>query len=568
MTRNGNQHSQTMPLLLILILPTACFALNSFPEPDVSRVLYVYNDNSTIDTDENGTIDHWQILAKLEQMYGTLPNVLGVKTVISFNSEEQAQSSHVDQLHFDFDTSSVYGNDTAVSLAPGNQYPLQEIGAWFDADSAHRWGKVTQIELLMGMMLKTRGNAKIGLLPQDNGGMDSTLYRSFSAWLWTWLAPGCGSNGYFAGKKVWRSTQNPYKTIVDATNNWEIEPNQMYAKFGQIAVYDPPDSTRLWVWCPTLLDGNHVQDVLDMLDRSQHHVIPASGIARETEWAVMDESSGSLNYRAPYRNMAGFADTLQVTFPAQVLADVDSSSADGTDTIYVGWPGHITLPAGDSCAFYFTAASKHSPRPDESGIWFNKIQFPIVPGAFCWTPESYNSYTIRDTSLRPSGEGTQTLLCEAIHEGFTYAVGHCFEPFSGGLPQTKALVNGIRVPHLTFAQYASALIRSTMFSEVAIGNGLGYFRQALTGEGEAATFSGNCSEVVSYSATMPAGADSILFTRITDDGDTLLTLVNTSPGGSVNQSLGTRWHDKPLEKVLVTIIDQEGTYHTNEFIAP
>lgn len=555
-------------VVFLLLLPALCFAANVFPEPDPSQVLIVYNEASTLDTDNDGVYDHRQIIEKLWEIRGDTSNILGINTEITYNTESHAQAIHVDLMHYGLDVSSPYGESAGQNVTGAEEYILQEIAEWFDADSINRWGTVIYIELLMGMPLKIRGNDNVGQLPEDAEG-DSTLYRSVASWIWTYLAPGAEENTYFDDVRVSkRHIGNPYCDQVEA-GDWQFYPGVL--KTYATGILSVIDTFRLWVALPTLLDGNHVDDVLGMLDRSETKIIQSSGVADADYWAVFDEANGSAVYK-PIQSYTGLPESLDVIFPSRTLADIDSvPAAAGTDTVFVGWTGDVTLQSGDTCALYFTAASKHSPRPSTSNRWYYNIEFPIAPGAITWVSESYASYTIRDTSLRPPGEGTQTLICEAIENGFTYAVGNCYEPFGNGIPDADFIVNALRIPHLPFALMASAALGETygcLYSHVAVGPAIGFFRPAITGTGEAATFSGNCSEVVSYSATMPAVADSILFHVITTDGDTNITRVNTSPGGSVNQTLGTRWASKPTEKVLVTIVDTENNHHTTEFIAP
>lgn len=537
-------------LLLLLLLPAVCFAVNDFPEPDPSEMVTFYNSLCT-GIDVNAIID------ALYDVYGYPLNIADIPHRIDYNSGTQVSSIHIDKLHYDWDTSATYGNDVAVSLPGDEVYVLQAIAQWFDADSANRWGKVKYIQLV-GFALKVRGNSQVGILPEDTdityGLAKTTLYRSTASYIWTHLHPGVENNGSLSDTLF--RTNNPYYTQA-LTGNFSFVPGALNIITGTT----PPDTTKMWVALPTYLDGNTTQDVLDMLTRSQSHIIPASGVARSGVWAVFDQSGASTLY-------TDVEDSIQKVFPNQVLADIDSVDAAGTDTVYLGWSGDITLQAGDSCAILMTSASKHSPRPSQSNIWYHLFEPPIVPGALTWTYESLPAYTIRDTSLRNPSVKEQTLLCDAINQGFTYGLGNCFEPYTSGIPQGKTIVGAIRVPHLPFALVASAAFQYCKYSEVAIGPAIGYFRPALTASSETVTFTGACSEAVSYSGTMPASADSILFTRITASSETLITRVNTSPGGAVNQTISNLWRDKPLERVLVTIVDTLNVHHTTEFIAP
>lgn len=564
--------------LLFILLPLCAFGANLFTEPDPSEVLVVYNSNSTLDTDGNGVADHVQILEKLTEIRGTVPNTLAIATGIDYISESQAYAIHIDQLHYDLDTSQTYGDDASVSIG-SRDYILQKIAQWFDADSVNRWGRVKYIELVMGMPYKVRGNDNLGRLPENSGDIglsngDSTLYRSLACYIWTFLAPGAESNGYFSGKRVSRLRTNPYYSQVKLNGSFDFVPGLLKSGLQNGIV---GDSLAMWVAIPTYLDGNNVADVIAMLDRSQYEPVLASGAAKNDYWAVFDESNTG-DSRRPYQAIAALDDTLDKIFTGgRTLADIDSvPAAAGTDTVFVGWSGDVTLQSGDSCALYFTAASKHDPRPSTSNRWYYEIGFPIAPGALTWASESFNAYTPRDTSLRPPGEGTQTLLCEAIENGFTYGLGECYEPVSSGLPHPQMIANGMRIPNLPFALLASAALggdpngtgnKGTLYSHIAVGPAIGYFRPSLAASSETATFAGACSEQIIYSSTMPATADSVIFYRITEDAETLITRVNTSGGGAVNQTLGSLWSSKPLAKVLVTILDSEGVPSTTEFIS-
>jgi len=557
--------------------PASTLGANDFPEPTPGSCVSFYNVNSTLDTDNDGIADHFRVIDTLRAVRGQTLNLVGIETSTGYSTAGFAQCVHIDYIHEGLDTSP-YGDTPGVDLPVGYDYFFQAAMAWFDADSANRWGHVTRVEFIMGCPVGTRNNSSF-TGPADEGiYLDSTYYRSSAAWFWTWAAPGASQNGYFDSRKTYLNSDNPYYTQVQATGNWEFIPNTLWIHIG-VAGNPPRDSTKMWILCPTYLDGNTVEDVVNMISRSRHRIIQASGSARSDVWAVMDESStdsdedidSAYTWRAPYRLITGFADSLQIMFPSRVLQDDDSSSIKGSDTVFVGWPGHVTIPSGDSVAVYFSAASKNYPCPELSEDWYSKIGFPIVPGAMTWGCVSFDMSTIRDRSLVPSGALEQPQLFEAIHQGFTYAVGHKFEPTSANLIKTKSIVTGLHVPHLDFAQLVSGSLPKTMLGQVPLGPAIGYFRQALAPANlpdPPWPFQGTCSEYISCNFIAPDDADSVLFTCITESGDTTITRVDTSPGGTVTRTIGSRWNSTALAKVLITIVDTENIHHTSQYIAP
>lgn len=566
-----------MPLIVALAIAalgpasTLALAQTGLPAPDPSEVLTVYNSNSTRDGNSNGVYDNLEIIYKLQELRGTL-NLLGIPTSISYNTDDHPQSIHIDKLHFDFDTG-IYGQDAAVSLPAGEHYFLQDIAAWFEADSANRWGRVKYIELVgPDMPLGTRGNDNYPDVPADD--MDSTLYRSLASWC-IYLAPGTDQNGSLSTRHLHRQVHNPYLYKVWRTRDWTFPPGTLWART-QINGTNWADSLKLWVLPATVLDGNDVQDVLDLLDRAQHRIISPGGGVRENLWAVIDQCSGASETRAPYRNDPGFADSLADIFSTNILADDDSSSAAGSDTIYLGWPGDITLQAGDTCALFFSSASKHDPRPAASSIWSSQLQFPIAPGAVAWTSESFSSWTIRDTSLRPNAENTQSLICDAIHEGFTYAIGWMQEPLSSKMVNDELFLDGMNTPHVPWACIAAVACGDTfgltsnilLGEQVSIGPAIGYFRPALTSTAEANPLKGHCGEYFYYSGTVPDNSDTLLVTFVRSNGDTIHPTIanggryNITSGQSLNYSIGALWASDPNSQVIVTIKQSDGTLNS------
>ena len=449
--------------LLIILLASLGFA-----KPKPSEVLHVVNENSTIDTDANGVYDFQDCLNWWYGLYHDTSNVLRISTSVDYNTSDQPQSIHWDKFSIDFDTCARWGEDVAVSLAGGNEYILDEICEWYEADSAKRWGGVKYPILWKGMPLKLRGNSKVGGLP--GSWIDTTLYRPIPSALILFVRPGCDAaqsdlltNWFaepFTGSLWYRAnTRGAIRPFVPGVDRiW-----------GGLRSYHPFDTLGVWV-LPCVMDADSVTYLRRALSKSTESPI-INGKAKSRAWMVIDETESPLSDRA-YSDSPRYKNNVARIFGTRVLCDADCVSSAARETTYLGWTGNPTLRSGDSCLVFFNSGDSHTPVPDSSENWYRQLTFPIASGALTWGSESYFGYSTSGY-LRPGGTVTQAATADALKIGFTYVLASSHEPTNSGIPNDSTLSHVLNHRDIAFADFAYSVCYGSVWQYYPIGNPIG-----------------------------------------------------------------------------------------------
>lgn len=450
-------------VFLIVLLASLGFA-----NPKPSEVVHVINENSTLDTDANGIYDPQDGLNHWYSLYHDTSHVVRIKTVIQYNTSDNAQSMHWDLFSIDFDTSSLYGQDATVSLAGGNEYYLDEICEYMEADSAVRWKHIKYCILWIGGPLKLRQNDKITPLPTDTA--DSTIVKSIASALVLFLRPGCD----YRPSLITEEFDQRFRFI----NETQMGRERKYTfNSGHTKVYHPVgvgrDTLSIYM-LPTLLEADSIAQVRRMLSKSFKAPMVNGKPRNSSSWAVIDEAPGHSFTTSQFTDSAYFSGSVRSIFGPSVLWDKDSVA--NQDTCKLGWPGNPTLQSGDSCLFFWCAGEKHSPVPDSSEAWFRQLSFKPAAGALTWFNESYFAYSTRG-GTRPGGTQTQSLVSDAIAAGYTYTIGQAHEPYSSGITQTGKFSALIREPGHTFAEIAWMSNNYVCGLNVPVGNPIGVFNE-------------------------------------------------------------------------------------------
>lgn len=444
--------------LLIILLASLGFA-----KPKPSEVLHVVNENSTLDTDANGVYDFQDCLNYWYSLYHDTSHVVRIKTSIQYNTSDNAMSIHWDLFSIDFDTSSTWGQDATVSLAGGNEYILDEICEYMEADSAVRWRQIKYAALWFGMPLKLRHNDKVGNLPTSAYSGDSCIVKSIASALVLFVRPGCDVRPTqiepnFDNRLVYNSSQYNarfYNYTQGITSLYDI-----YQRNDTLAIY----------MLPTVLDADSIVHVRRMLAKSLESPIVNGKTRSKSSWAVIDEAPTHSYTTRQFTDSSYFRNTIRSLFNECVLWDKDSVA--NQDTCKIGWPGNPTLQSGDSVLFFWCAGEKHSPVPDSSEGWFRQINLKPANGSLTWFNESYFGYSTRG-GIRPSGTQTQSLVSDAIAAGYTYAIGQAHEPYASGMTNPIKMSVLLRQRDLPFAVLAHLSNYHVNSLNVPVGNPIG-----------------------------------------------------------------------------------------------
>jgi len=453
----------------------------TFARPKPSEVLHVVNDASTLDTDGNGIYDFQDCLNYWYSLYHDTSNVCRISTSIDYVTQDNAQEIHWDKLSIDFDTSAKWGSDVAVSLAGGKEYPLDELCAWYEADSVNRWGKVKYPILWMGFPPKLRGNAQITATPGSNP--DSSVYKSMPCALVMFLRPGCDAAQSDAltpwAARAWLSSSMYGRASTAAASPPAVAgQSEIFFNPGVDYICQPRnvsagDTLRIWV-LPTVMDADSVTYLRRALLKSTQSPIK-NGSAQARHWMVIDEtnSNGSdVLYSTTGAASAGYRNNVARVFGTHVLCDDDSMADADKDASYLGWTGEITLRSGDSCLVFFNSGDTHTPKPDSSANWYRQLTFPIANGALTWSSESYFGYSTRGY-LRPTGTLTQSATSDALKVGFTYVLANSHEPLTMGLINDRAVGYCLTKKDVPFAVFAWSVQPTGYHENLPIGNPIG-----------------------------------------------------------------------------------------------
>lgn len=446
--------------LIALIFPVVLYAGQLWGP---ANVLHVLNENSTLDKDANGIVDCQQSLNEWFAIYGDTSNVVRIKTSITYNTADHAQSIHWDLFSMGFDTSSRWGDDASVSLSVGNEYIRDEICEYYEADSAWRWSNLPFIAIHTDFPIKLRGNSKVGATPEDS--QDSCIYRSMCSALMLHIRPGC--DGIDSDNLTgWNAKR--WQNISYAAKKKRFVPGSELIVATGITNFDEVDSLSLWV-LPTFIDGDSIGHIISALRKSAIPLLSNSS-AGSSDWFVIDQAgTGTLN---TYNSTDTVTSAMHSYWGDRVLRDIDSVSLAATDTVYLGWSGDPTLRSGDSCSFYICDGSYHSPTPDSSEYWIRQVGFKIASPAIAIFWESYYGYS-HAGNIRPTAVQTQSLESELIRAGFAYTIGNSHEPTALGMPYLERILTSMKTPGITFAEVAWAASLYSYWQYQPIGNPIG-----------------------------------------------------------------------------------------------
>lgn len=538
-------------------------------------------------------------------MVATYPTIhtCSCKTTATSNDLNYPQAIKIDMTHPDADTSVTTSDNIAVSsqITSGGDYLLVRAKQCFDMFGGS--DSIKGIITLSGIPRLIRQNSSGPFTTPAHGGgadRDKTIIRSVDAFLEIFLA--YGDSAQFDSSNI-ELRGKYYCGYGDSLESGRWLPVFQSGAYWNKSLTTVSDSIQQLV-VVTRLDGMHEDDVLGLIAKSQN-ISAFNADGTTDKWIVVDalaDGSRSGGYpHNPFSTLASKGNASLFFYDALSIFGYDKMLFDTRDTLfavtvgdtlighptlnpdtcstYFGYGGGQTLSAGDSAIMYLTPAYYHG-----SGIPANimyEANVPLANGAFMTTQESFNCWTIRDTSLRSGSGTTQSMVGEWIdRDGMdaTFACGNAEEVSVSVVAgtaywtPTNGNTNGVRVLSKMFAPYASfSDVKSygvqMLQMTVAIGNPLGYWRPALTAANEAANFSGNCSEILSYSGVMPGSADSLNF-WIATETDTVDTTFVVTPSAEATFNFGTRWVSYGISECVVSIIDTQGYYHSSEFIAP
>ena len=280
--------------LAMLMLSSTALAVE-----DASNVLLVVNKNDSTDTDNNGEFDWEDIISCYSQYHPTWPtsNVCSLAT----KCYDKPEAPHVyvkwSRAHYDIDTSAYWTGFPEVNLPAGEDYIIQGIAAWFDADSANRWGKIDNIALVKGMPAKFLNNwddpGDTITVPWTAGAYQphySSILKSLDAAVQTFLHPGLGSNGTWTNVLNGRWIDKWYSANA-SQDSWEFVPGEIY----NITLSQPYDTAYQWVQV-SRLDAHHVDYVREMIRKASRPVWrynPSTDEHEMDHWAVIDNASWS-----------------------------------------------------------------------------------------------------------------------------------------------------------------------------------------------------------------------------------------------------------------------------------
>lgn len=458
-----------MFLLLLLIPLVSLASISSSP----SQVLHVLNENSTLDKDANGVIDCQQGLNEWFALYHDTSNVLRIKTTISYVTEDHAQAIHWDLFSVGYDTSVRWGNNVDVSLAGGNEYILDELCEWYEADSAKRWGNVIYVVFWTDFPIKLRSNDKVPGLPFNAPEIDTCIYKSMCFATLFHLRPGCDATeadltSEYIDQRWFNTTMyNRLSTLGEASFVPGVD---------AFAISGGASSLTAWV-LPTFIDGDSIGHIISALRKSVSSSI-INGASKPHNWAVIEQAGTELSESyAPMSLNATFNTNFRRIYDNRVLCDADCVvTYTHLDTVFLGWTGWPSLKSGDSCSFFFNTASLAASRPDSSEFAFRQITFPIANAAIAFSFESYFNYS-HAGSIRPTSVQYQCLGSDALRAGFTYILGCAHEPTVSGVNNSPQLSIAMTTPNVNFAVMAWSSVY--MLSEYdPIGNPIGIINKS------------------------------------------------------------------------------------------
>jgi len=583
---------------LLLLIPCLLWANAGFQVPEtMSNTMYIVNINDTLDSDNDGVMA-WE---ESKAVVDSISTVLGepcytclMEASYFYNDASYPQATWIDVLSMFVDTNRAYVPYTAVNLPAGDDYILTKLATCARAAQAYTSYYPKYFCFGPGMPRWFRPNTDPPFDDDPNtigANNDSIVSRSLCDAVELLFNPAIDT--------VWSSSLK--LTGIWGSRYIEAARGAALKGFipGQYRQYKAggttSDSTLQWVIC-TQIDGFDDNDICNMIRkayRGRYGGWQADGTPNY--WAVVD-GIGSFGpdfyaqYTSPYAyNNQMWDDFVEAFTLDRMLYDlyvplIDSSN-NPDDTIrvviggipdtsytYFGYNGGQTLAAGDTAIVYMTAGS-YAEQPVPTSIAY-ETDLVLAPGALMHINESWNGYTIRDTTLRSGTEDDQTLMVEWFDDNgmnATYGTGNTREvSLSTTAANNRYIVDAMFTPEVPFAVVSEL---STIRKQQCIAMGWPGFAWRQSDEAQAASagYVGNCHEVLSYSATSPATADSVIYTIIYDavSGDSTVTVrQDCNPSSAVTYSTGTRWNSIGLVSFTVSFIDPEGFYHSESIYYP
>lgn len=597
--------------LLLLSFPLLAFADAGIQLPEtMSNVMYIPNVNDTLDSDDDG-IPAWR---ELKSVIDSIAGVLGqscytcsLETRYLYNDLNFPQTTSLEVMSGFLDTNSLWTPYTGVtgSITAGDDYILTKLAQCARSAAAltgvtpkyfcfgpgvPRWIKPYSELTASGdwYMTDPVSGANVG-----NGDYDSTVAKSMCDFVEIYYRPDIDTvwetdvlfSGYWGSRYIEAARGASKKGFTPGVYR------QYKANGGNAS-----DSTLQYVIC-TQIDGFDDNDICNMVRKAYAGRYAAwEPDGTPNYWAVVDggesqdndmfaATNGSYSY-----NFATWTDAREAFTSSQILWDnrhplIDTSSvfapADtffvtpgsipDTMTAYFGYSTYQTLPVGDSAVFYYTPASYHAEGYNIPTDICYQTDIAMASGAFVIIPESWDAWTIRDTTFRSGTSDDQTLMVEWFDNtglNATYGVGHTREVSTGNTATKETyIIDAMFTPEAPFAVIAE-LATQKKAQTIRMGWPSFAWRQAEQAVGSSASFVGSCDEVFSYSATSPADADSY-YVELTYDNDSTSTLrFDTSPSSAVSYSIGTRWISKGLSGVMFIYKDTDGNLHPEPVYEP
>lgn len=249
------------------------------------------------------------------------------------------------------------------------------------------------------------------------------------------------------------------------------------------------------------LDGNTVQNVRDMIDRSQNPVVNmntavalfdesnANGIADATDNGELDNQSFSglrplgvdgddyestANFLVADGRLLGFAQTPP---PASPLGNVLYNRLTGADQFFVGprvsFGGQGYLISGP-VLLLATEGNNHGaiqagfpvvpPGAGSAYPW----SFNYAPGAVMTSIESANGRNFHGIG---SNFG-QASISDFLAAGGCFAIGHVWEPFAFTIPRNNLLARNFVLGSMTWVEAAYTAIPTLSFQTIVVGDPL------------------------------------------------------------------------------------------------
>lgn len=417
---------------------------------------------------------------------------------------------------------------------------------------------------------------------------DSIISKSLTHATELFYFPGCdtvwhGTNvdltGYYGSRWTLAARGAADKTFLPGQYwNYRCQP-------GSSTKDNTADSTKQWVFA-AMIDADTPHELAELVRRAYRGNDAFAPDGSTTHWAIVDAENdpsdalfapfySALDIFATIDTASSFYYTLRTLYGSQILFDLDQPLITVRDTpddtlfassggipdctkVYFGYNGGQTLAAGDSCLFYWTAGSySDGALPDAIA---SLTDFPYADAAWAFSRESFNESS-GDTNLRTDDH---TLACEYLANGATYFVGNVREvstTITAGIH--TYIPDAMHTPWLTFGM-AQALVHPNKAQGVATGWMLGYWRQGDPPSAADVAYTGHCTEILSYTATAPASADSVRFHIVRRNNTTLDSTINVSGGGAVSFAIGSRWISPGIDytQSTVTYIGTDGSQST------